>query len=112
MIVAEEDLNQRWKDLIALLSKRFDNDVDMQAIIFMIGVQEVGKFKKRLNKDQKVDVMHVAICRLLSYYGYYEFVGRDEEGWPHWRLKEQMPSLKPIEQEILMKEAILDYFSE
>lgn len=102
----------RWEELLGTLSKRFGNDVDMQAVIFMIGVQEVGKLKKRLNKDQKLDVMHVAICKLLSSYGYYEFVGRDEDGWPHWRLKETMPALTPPEQEKLMKEAILEYFEE
>jgi hypothetical protein len=105
-----EDLNKRWKDLIINLSKRFESQMDMQAIIFLVGLQETGKFKKKLNKDQKLDVMHVAICRLLSSYGYYEFMGRDEDGWPHWRLKEQMPALSPFEQDRLMRQAILDYF--
>ncbi len=108
----EMDVHSKWKELIQSLSKQFDNDVDMQAIIFMIGVQEVGKLKKKFSKDQKLDVMHVAICKLLSIYGYYEFVGRDEDGWPHWLLKEKMPALTAFEQERLMKEAILEYFEQ
>ena len=106
----EIDILTKWKELLNSLSKRFDNDVDMQAIIFMIGVQEVGKFKKNFTKDQKLDVMHVAVCKLLSTYGYYEFLGRDEDGWPHWILKEKLPALTAFEQDRLMKEAILEYF--
>jgi len=34
--------------------------------------------------------MHIAICTLLAPYGYYEYEGTDEEGWPHWKVKEKI----------------------
>lgn len=109
--IMEDAITIRWKKLITTLTHRFNDKVDMQSIIFMIGVQEVGKLKKKFTKDQKIEIMHVAICKLLSNYGYYEFIGSDKEGWPHWKLKEKMPHLTPFEQEQLMKEAILEYFN-
>jgi hypothetical protein len=45
-------------------------------------------------------------------YGYYELTGLDEEGWPHYRLKEKLPALKAGEQSVLIKEAIIRYFEE
>ena len=83
----------------------------MEGILFLIGVQELGKGYNVFSKDEKVELMHIAVCKLLTSFGYYEFAGRDEQGWPHWNLNEKLPSLKPMQQEILVKEAIVEYFN-
>lgn len=36
--------------------------------------------------------MHIAICRLLEPYGYYEFDFRDADGWPHYKVLKELPS--------------------
>ncbi|UUC46380.1 hypothetical protein [Flavobacterium cerinum] len=110
----DEQLKQRWDTLVDILSKRFaDGDMlDLDAIIYLIGVQELGKLKKKFKKDEKINLMHIAICRLLEPYGYYEFSFFDEDGWPHYTVKEQLPPLKAGEQSVLMKEAIVNYFLE
>jgi hypothetical protein len=94
------------------LEKQFGEDIDMQGILFLIGVQELGKGKIKLSKNEKLDVMHIAICSLLAPYGYYEFEGYDAEGWPHWNANDKLPALKPAAQQQLMKQAIVDYFAE
>ena len=63
-------------------------------------------------KDEKIELMHIAICRLLEPYGYYEFEFFDNDGWPHYKVKEELPPLKAGEQAVLMKEAIVNYFLE
>lgn len=110
----DEQLKQRWDTIVDILSKRFaDGDMlDLDAIIYLIGVQELGKIKKKFKKDEKINLMHIAICRLLEPYGYYEFSFFDEDGWPHYTVKEQLPPLKAGEQSVLMKEAIVNYFLE
>lgn len=107
-------LKTRWDNLVQKLSLQFaDGDVlDLDAIIYLIGVQELGQPHKKFKKDQKVDLMHIAICRLLEPYGYYEFDYIDDDGWPHFNLKEPLPVLKAGEQSVLMKEAIVNYFIE
>lgn len=107
-------LKQQWEEIVTLLSNRFaDGDtLDLDAIIYIIGLQEFGKFQRRFKKDEKLDLMHIAICRLLEPYGYYEFDYQDEDGWPHYKVKEQLPPLKAGEQSVLMKEAIVQYFIE
>jgi len=103
------DLDKEWDVLLKKLSDQF-GDLDMQGVIFLIGVQELGKGYMKFKKDEKLEVMHVAICTLLEPYGHYEFVGRDEEGWPHWNVNDKLPPLKPGQQALLMKQAIVDYF--
>jgi hypothetical protein len=107
----EKELEQRWEELIKKLNKELGGeDLDLQALLFIIGLQELGINFRKLNKDQKLDVMHVAICSLLEPYGYYEYEGKDQEGWPHWKRSAKLPSLKPEQQTMLMKEAIIQYF--
>jgi hypothetical protein len=103
-------LEESWKKLVEKLNKRFESDLDLQGILFLIGLQELGLGFKKYKKDEKVNIMHIAICSLLEPYGYYEFEGKDQEGWPHFKAKETLPFLKPGEQVELMKRAILDYF--
>lgn len=110
----DEKLKERWEQVVQLLSNRFaDGEVlELDAIIFIIGLQEIGQFNRRYKKDHKLDLMHIAICRLLQPYGFYEFDYVDEDGWPHYRVLEQLPNLKAGEQSLLMKEAIVHYFLE
>lgn len=101
-----------WRSIINKLNKQFDADFNLEGIIFLIGVQELGKGYQKLGKDQKLDVMHIAVCTLLSPYSYYEYLGKDEEGWPHWKRLKKLPPLRHGEQELLMKQAIIEYFKE
>jgi hypothetical protein len=110
----DQVLKERWEALVKKLSAHFsDGDpLDLDAIIYLIGVQELGKYHIAFKKDEKVNLMHIAICRVLEPYGYYEFDFVDEEGWPHYKILETLPPLKAGEQSILMKEAISQYFVE
>ncbi|HET7818068.1 MAG TPA: hypothetical protein VFL70_02055 [Bacteroidia bacterium] len=96
--------------IIKQLSEQFGNELDLKGILFLIGVQELGKMRQKYSKNEKLELMHIAVCTLLEEYGYYEFQGKDEDGWPHWKSTEKLPSLKPMEQERLIKQAIVLYF--
>ena len=106
------DLKTKWNNLKTKLSVDFsDNEIiDLDSIIFLIGLQELGQFQKRFNKQKKLEVIHIAVCKLLSQYGYYEFDYTDNDGWPHYKLIKKLPNLKAGEQTILMKKAIINYF--
>lgn len=107
-------LKERWENVVNILSNQFadGDELDLDAIIYLIGVQELGKVKQTFKKDEKINLMHIAICRLLEPYGYYEFDFYDNDGWPHYKVKEELPPLKAGEQSVLMKEAIVNYFLE
>ena len=110
----DEQLKERWELVVEKLSNQFaDGDnLDLDAIIYLIGVQELGQLDRPFKKDQKLDLMHIAICKVLMPYGYYELDFVDNEGWPHYKTLEVLPHLKAGEQSVLMKEAIVNYFLE
>ncbi|MEP2059179.1 hypothetical protein [Maribacter litoralis] len=110
----DTQLKERWDYLVEKLSEKFsDGDpLELDAIIYLVGVQELGQYHRKYKKDDKLDLMHIAICRLLEPYGFYEFSFFDEDGWPHYNVLEELPSLKAGEQTVLMKEAIVSYFLE
>jgi hypothetical protein len=108
----EQDFEHRWAASLAKLEAHFGQPIDLQSALYLIGVNELGQGPRRLNKDQKIDVIHIAVCSLLEPYGYYEFNGRDKEGWPHYSRTERLPKLSAAEQETLMKEAVINYIQE
>ena len=99
-----------WERLQIKLKERFDGEMDYDSILFMIGLQELSKPFKKYKKDEKLEVIHIAICSLLEPYGFYEFLGRDEEGWPHWKLVQNLPHLDAKQQNKLIIDSIIDYF--
>lgn len=107
----ESDLQVRWWNLEAKLVERFDKKPDMETILFLIGVQEFGELRAKFTKEQKQDLMHVAVCSLFAQSGYYELEKVDEDGWPHYKQLKALPVMNMIEQENFMKDHILLYFS-
>jgi hypothetical protein len=105
-----DDLQVRWWNLEAKLTERFGKKPDVEAILFLIGVQEFGEIRKKFSKEQKQDLIHIAICNLLVPSGYYEMEKVDEEGWPHFKQLKALPVMNMIEQENFLKDHILLYF--
>jgi|SRR6218665_1206538 len=103
-------LELRYQHLVRELTKTFGEGIDLQVLLFLIGVEELGKGFQNFKKNEKTDLMHVAICTLLEPYGYYEFIGKDKDEWPHFELKKELPALNDEEQQAFMKEAIVEYF--
>ena len=107
-----EELKVQWEVLLNKLSDQFNAELDLQGILFLIGVQELGQGFKKFGKDQKQDLMHIATCRLLSVYGYYKLEGVDDEGWPHWKKTQSLPRMTLGEQDFLLKQSVIEYFKE
>ncbi len=105
-------MEQRWKETEQMLEERFGKVPDMEGILFLIGVNELGSLPSRkFSKEQKQDLMHIAVCSLLSQAGYYEFEGRDQDGWPHYKELEKVQLTGMAEQEELLKACIIEYFA-
>lgn len=109
-MLRNDDLQQRWWKLEEKLLERFGKKPDVESVLFMIGIQELGDIRQKFTKEQKQDLMHIAICTILSSSGYYELSGVDEDGWPHFNQLKPMPEMHPIEQETFLKDHILLYF--
>ena len=103
----------KWLRVRHLVKKAFHKDSlpDFNAVLFAIGLQELGRWKKSFSKEEKQDLMHIAVCQLMSYDGYYEFKGRDADGWPHWQQVRHFNLGGVKEQEQYLKEKVIQYFA-
>ncbi|GAA0891990.1 hypothetical protein GCM10009122_16690 [Fulvivirga kasyanovii] len=111
MIKRDLELDRAWAALLTELEKVVGKrPKDLNAVLFLIGVQELGKGKKVFDKEEKQDLMHIAICKVLSLSGFYELEGLDEQGWPHWKLVKKLPHFDLLEQEKLLKMHVIEYF--
>ena len=107
----ENNVDTSWEDLLTQLQLMVGRrPVDLNAVLFLIGVQELGKGPIRFSKEAKQDLMHIAVCKVLSSSGYYAFDGHDKDGWPMWTLSRPLPSGDLIAQENLLKEHVIRYF--
>jgi hypothetical protein len=107
---SQDDLQVRWWKLEEKLMERFGKKPDMETILFLIGIQEFGELRDKFTKEQKQDLMHVAICSVLSSSGFYELDGADEDGWPHFRQIRHIAPMSLKDQEDFLKDHILLYF--
>lgn len=87
-----------------------EKNAPIETYLFLIGVQELGSGMQKYSKDDKVNLIHIAVCRLLEPFGYYKFGDYDKDGWPNFKQLQELPELKPNEQQLLMKKAIIQYF--
>ncbi len=113
MIRKDLELERKWQQLLEELEKLIGRKPkDLNGVLFLIGVQELGRGRKRFSKEEKQDLIHIGICRVLSISGFYELEGIDEEGWPHWKVTGKLPHFDLLEQEKLLKMHIIEYFNE
>ncbi len=54
--------------------------------------------------------MHIAVCTLLESEGYFEFEGRDQDGWPHWKEVKSFSVKGASEQEAFLVLKVIEYF--
>ncbi|MDO5616197.1 MAG: hypothetical protein Q4G16_08405 [Cruoricaptor ignavus] len=101
-----------WKEIELFFESNLNTEPHppIESILFLIGVQELGSGKQNYTKDDKVNLIHIAVCRLLQPFGFFDFSHYDDDGFPHFTEKTPMPELKPNEQSLLMKKAIIQYF--
>ena len=104
-------LDRNWQSLLLEIERMLgEKPKDINGVLFLIGVQELGRGHQLFTKEQKQDLMHIAICKVLSYTGCYVLEGLDKEGWPHWKLVKKMPRFDLLDQEKLLKSQVLEYF--
>ena len=111
MFKQDLELPRTWQALLLQLEQLIGKmPKDLNAVLFIIGMQELGQGAKRFSKEEKQDLMHIGICKVLSLSGYYELEGLDKDGWPHWKLVRKLPHFDLLEQEKLLKMHVLEYF--
>lgn len=106
-----QDLEIKWKKVLTFFQQTIGKKPsDLKGVLFLIGVQELGRGVQHFSKEEKQDLIHIATCKVLSLDGYYELMGQDEQGWPHWELVKKLPAFDLFSQEKLLKHYVIQYF--
>ncbi len=109
--LVEQETRERWQQVVARLEKQFGQKPDLNAILFLIGIRELGALpEKNFSKEEKVNLMHIAVCKLLSYSGFYTLNGMDQDGWPVWEKAIPLPNISLFEQETMLRQHVVEYF--
>lgn len=103
-------VKEKWLKLKSFIKEQFEMDPDLQSILFLIGVQELGGIYREYSKQEKMELIHVGTCAALALFSYYELIEKDKEGWPHYQLVKSIPAASIAQQNLLLKEAIILYF--
>lgn len=103
---------QKWEAILNYMTERFspEDTITIEGIVFLVGIQVLGQGTRTYKKDEKLHIMHIAVCHLLEPWGYYHYQGRDQQGWPHYKTSDTLPSLKSGEQSILIKKSLIRFF--
>lgn len=104
------EINLKWNEILDFLTEQFGQKPDMNKVLLLIGIREIGTSRSTFTKEEKVQLMHIAVCRVFSTGGYYALEGLDENGWPHWVKVKDMPYLDVFEQESFLRQHIVEYF--
>ncbi|QRR02881.1 hypothetical protein [Dyadobacter sandarakinus] len=111
MEMEDQPLDVQWDNLLDTIGNRIGKrPADLNGVLFLIGVQELGHGARRFTKEQKQDLMHIGICAVLSLSSYYELEYRDEDGWPHYKLLRALPVSDLSRQDQLLRLHVLEYF--
>ena len=89
------EIDFHWLKIQHLIKDKFKTPdlPKLDTVLFIIGLQEIGVFKKNYSHEQKLDITTVGTMTVLSTRGYFRQNGVDDDGWPLWEV------LKPYEPE-------------
>jgi len=103
---------REWQALLHYLEGKFSKRPDMNGVLFLVGLNVLGLGPQDFSKEQKQDLMHIAVCELLSFAEFYEFAGRDDQGWPHYKILRSPQGMSLAEQEVVLRACAVEYFKE
>ena len=114
----EINASEQWEEDFAWLKVRhYVKDTfkknklpDLNAVLMVIGINELGMVRTKWTKEEKQDLMHIAVCKLLSFDGIYGFKGLDADGWPHYEILQPIAIKGVKQQEALLKRKAIQYF--
>jgi hypothetical protein len=106
------ELGEKWERLMHRLQDEFGKRPNMEALLFLIGLRELGSGPRTFTKEEKQDLMHIALCAVLAPSGYFELEYSDADGWPHWKEAKPLPFINIFEQTTFLRAHIIEYFEQ
>jgi hypothetical protein len=99
-----------WNELCDHLGKQFGIDVDLNGVLFLIGIRERGLIFQPFSKEEKMSLIHLGSCTLDQEMGLTKKAGTDGEGWPVFTQKALAPVIPEERKHKVLQDCALRYF--
>jgi hypothetical protein len=100
-----------WAELCELLGKQFDLEVDLNGVLYLVGIRERGLTLQPFTKEEKLSLINLGSCTLYLEMGLLEKTGTDAEGWPVFSQKALAPSIPEERKHKILQDCAIRYFS-
>jgi len=62
--------NEDWDKARFFFESKFGKGIDLEGMLFLIGVREMGLGLQSFSKQEKMELIHIALCSLLEPKGF------------------------------------------
>lgn len=102
---------ENWKDLCEHLGGMFGIDVDLNGVLFLVGIRERGLMFRKFTKEEKINLINLGSCTLYKEMGLVELSGEDTEGWPIFHQKALAPVIAEELKLKTLQDCAIRYFA-
>lgn len=102
---------QNWNELCDRLGDMFGMDVDLNGVLYLIGVRERGWILRKFTKYEKWSLINLGSCILYKEIGMVEDLGTDRDGWPMFREKTVLTNWTEERKQKTLQDCALRYFA-
>lgn len=110
-MVSEELFRVKWSHFKEYFKENYGDYPSTISALFIIGLENIDAPIDTLSKEQKEEVIHVGMCEILCLDHLYEYLGHDEEGWPHYHALDAVNTTNIEKQENYIRNLITRYYS-
>ncbi len=100
-----------WNELCAWLGEMFNIEVDLNGVLFLVGIREKGLAFQNFTKEEKMNLIHLGSCVLYQEMGLTEQVGIDRDGWPVFVQRTVAPEIPEERKAKTLQDCALRYFA-
>ena len=101
---------ENWNDLCKTLNDKFGIEVDINGVLFLVGIRERGLTIQKFSKEEKLNLIHLGSCTLYKEMGLVESAGEDKGGWPLFRQKALAPVIPEERKLKTLQDCAIRYF--
>ncbi len=100
-----------WLELCDRLDEMFGITVDLNGVLFLVGMREKGLAFGEFTREEKLNLINLGCCTLYMEMGLTEITGYDAEGWPIFRQRALNPEISEERKNKTLQDCAIRYFA-
>lgn len=101
---------ENWTDLCKTLNDLFGIDVDLNGVLFLVGIRERGLSFQTFTKEEKHNLINLGSCTLYQEMGMVKRSGTDPDGWPLFHQNTLAPVIPEERKLKTLQDCAIRYF--